>query len=706
MKIRAEPPASSSNPSSKREREREDFVCDKPIRRWCRAAGAGAGVTCWGAVASRSISTLRSRASAVEDRTLRGWPSEMPLLALLLWALGGVERARGDGGDPCHAGPARYVLTFHAEWNVRAFPKQYPLTRPPAQWSALIGVVHSSTFSLWSEGAFSSPAFKTFVEQGDYRLLRSQVEALMSRADSGSAGAGSSPVLSWFSVPALRAGVGNSTTSFHIDAQHPMVSIVVRLIPSPDWFVGVSSLDLCSDAGDGGWTPLVSHDLQPWDGGTDSGFAFSSPNYASEPQEPISLITAQRPSHPANSFHYPRLQALPRIGFLEFHLQPADHDSKDSTSDLQKQEQNENGTMDEMTPNENSIQQNSSKHPHGIASQLFNAIKTVIQNSGQREEAAGTPLDCEVSDWAAWGLCSRTCSIGVKRSTRFVIQTPANGGRPCPELHMEEACVEQACASVTYNPVTCAGGRTCVETATVADTGNSSVASAAIETAEPESANTPNSMAPVLGNREMATSDMKPTSSSAMAAGKKTAVVPRPEKTTHSAGTNLRSPVLQTQRPHVVDFDHGFAIDLEPTQVEPTRSSIVWSTPTSETKISDPDDDPELQQSLRLSPSAFTAMPALNVKPPPRRPAEASTQGAAAVAKHAKAADGDRDADGVPAGSKGDCAVSPLSPAGPCSRSCGFGLQRMSRTVLRPSRGGGRPCPELFAYDVCLVRVC
>uniref|UniRef100_S4RUG1 Spondin 2a, extracellular matrix protein n=1 Tax=Petromyzon marinus TaxID=7757 RepID=S4RUG1_PETMA len=186
------------------------------------------------------------------------------------------------------------------------------------------------------------------------------------------------------------------------------VSIVVRLIPSPDWFVGVSSLDLCSNAG--GWAPLVSHDLQPWDGGTDSGFAFSSPNYASEPQEPISLITAQRPSHPANSFYYPRLQALPRIGFLEFHLQPADH---------------------------------AFQRPDDL---ICKHCQIVRSDSGQREEAAGTPLDCEVSDWAAWGFCSRTCGIGVKRSTRFVIQTPANGGRPCPELHMEESCVDRACA--------------------------------------------------------------------------------------------------------------------------------------------------------------------------------------------------------------------------------------------------------------------
>ncbi|MBW04352.1 Spondin-2, partial [Eschrichtius robustus] len=88
------------------------------------------------------------------------------------------------------------------------------------------------------------------------------------------------------------------------------VSFVVRIVPSPDWFVGVNSLDLC----DGGrWREQVAVDLHPYDAGTDSGFTFSSPKFATVPQDTVTEITASSPSHPANSFYYPRLKSLPPI---------------------------------------------------------------------------------------------------------------------------------------------------------------------------------------------------------------------------------------------------------------------------------------------------------------------------------------------------------------------------------------------------------
>ncbi|MGH0161851.1 UNVERIFIED_CONTAM: hypothetical protein FKN15_041973 [Acipenser sinensis] len=94
---------------------------------------------------------------------------------------------------------------------------------------------------------------------------------------------------------------------------HPQLSLMGKIIPSPDWFVGVDSLDLC----DGGqWVQEVSLDLYPYDAGTDSGFTFSSPNYLTVPQENITQITSQNPNHPANSFYYPKLEKLPPLARL------------------------------------------------------------------------------------------------------------------------------------------------------------------------------------------------------------------------------------------------------------------------------------------------------------------------------------------------------------------------------------------------------
>lgn len=34
---------------------------------------------------------------------------------------------------------AKYRIIFIGKWSQTAFPKQYPLYRPPAQWSSLLG---------------------------------------------------------------------------------------------------------------------------------------------------------------------------------------------------------------------------------------------------------------------------------------------------------------------------------------------------------------------------------------------------------------------------------------------------------------------------------------------------------------------------------------------------------------------------------------
>ena len=88
------------------------------------------------------------------------------------------------------------------------------------------------------------------------------------------------------------------------------LSFAVRIMPSPDWFVGVSSLNLCRN---GAWITDLSLDLYPFDAGTDQGFMFTSPDYPEPQRKPITEITSRTPNHPANSFFYPRLGQLPRI---------------------------------------------------------------------------------------------------------------------------------------------------------------------------------------------------------------------------------------------------------------------------------------------------------------------------------------------------------------------------------------------------------
>ncbi|XP_067909491.1 spondin-2-like [Heterodontus francisci] len=334
--------------------------------------------------------------------------------------------------------PASYSFSFLAEWNSLSFPKQYPTHRPPAQWSMLFGCVHNYDFTLWAEGAVASSGVKMFVEDGKHETLLEEVNATLGT------------VQSWFHTNPIIAGEGNSSTLFTVTPTHPLVSFLVRIIPSPDWFLGANSINLCEN---NTWKESYTLDLFPWDAGTDSGFTFSSPNFATNPQETIFQITAKRPSHPANSFYYPRLEALPRMGHAEFTLRSTVSSSQapgkgpEQTQATQGRKQN----LVELPQVNWTFAENETKADVVLfkADDVFNDVleKPLKKEAGnsQEKDFPGTPLDCEVSVWSSWGLCSHSCGIGTREKTRFIVQHPANDGETCPTLLIQEECEESPC---------------------------------------------------------------------------------------------------------------------------------------------------------------------------------------------------------------------------------------------------------------------
>uniref|UniRef100_A0AC11D813 Uncharacterized protein n=1 Tax=Ovis aries TaxID=9940 RepID=A0AC11D813_SHEEP len=211
------------------------------------------------------------------------FPWGAALWAFLLASLGGAA-GQPLGAEPmCTAQPlARYSVTFTGKWSQASFPKQYPLFRPPAQWSSLLGAAHSSDYSLWRKDQYVSNGLREFAERGEAWALMREMEAAGERLQS---------VHGVFSAPAVPSGTGQTSAELEAHARHSLVSFVVRIVPSPDWFVGVDSLDLCDR---GSWREQVAVDLYPYDAGTDSGFTFSSPNFATVPQDTVTETQRRR----------------------------------------------------------------------------------------------------------------------------------------------------------------------------------------------------------------------------------------------------------------------------------------------------------------------------------------------------------------------------------------------------------------------------
>ena len=79
--------------------------------------------------------------------------------------------------------------------------------------------------------------------------------------------------------------VGRTFAVFRMDATNHLLSLVSKIIPSPDWVVGVSRENLC--LANGSWVDSRVVDLYPWDSGTNSGLGYHDVGPGSEPQEAI-----------------------------------------------------------------------------------------------------------------------------------------------------------------------------------------------------------------------------------------------------------------------------------------------------------------------------------------------------------------------------------------------------------------------------------
>ena len=81
---------------------------------------------------------------------------------------------------------------------------------------------------------------------------------------------------------------GYTSTKIMVQNMYSMVSLITMIAPSPDWFVGVDSYDLC---GMNGWKENVTMDLLPWDAGTGNGLNYSPKTGDTMPVNVIMRIT-------------------------------------------------------------------------------------------------------------------------------------------------------------------------------------------------------------------------------------------------------------------------------------------------------------------------------------------------------------------------------------------------------------------------------
>ena len=168
-----------------------------------------------------------------------------------------------SSSDSTEPNTIRYRVTFTEAWNVTNFPTQFP---PNSHFSSLIGAVHGPASDFVELGLSASNGIEAMAETGSTSQLRTEIDAQIALANA----------LSVISGGAITNSNTSVSAEFEVEDAYPRVSLFSMVAPSPDWFIGVDSLDL-SD-GSGGFVTSKTVDLLVYDAGTDNGASFTSAN--------------------------------------------------------------------------------------------------------------------------------------------------------------------------------------------------------------------------------------------------------------------------------------------------------------------------------------------------------------------------------------------------------------------------------------------
>ncbi len=179
---------------------------------------------------------------------------------------------------PCgSAAPATFELTFTGTWNGTTHAGNFP---SGAHFSAPVGGTHRTQDIIWVRNGVNvaTNGIEVMAEQGGTATLLAEIDGYIASGDAG--------------VKIVAAGgtsaAGSVSVQFTATMDHPLLSIVSMVAPSPDWFVGVANFDLCQG---GTWIDDVTIDLNPvYDAGTDNGASFTD-DIDQTPHFPIRLVS-------------------------------------------------------------------------------------------------------------------------------------------------------------------------------------------------------------------------------------------------------------------------------------------------------------------------------------------------------------------------------------------------------------------------------
>ena len=167
-----------------------------------------------------------------------------------------------------------YEVTFNALWSEETHPDDFP-SNP--HFSGLIGSSHNDKVFFWRLGELASPGIKNMAETGSKSPLNEEIGFTVLNGNA----------LDIISGSGINPSPGSTSVNFKVSENFPLVSLVSMVAPSPDWFVGVDSINLYEN---GSFIDEKTVVLYVCDSGTDSGTNYTSPDESTNPPILIYII--------------------------------------------------------------------------------------------------------------------------------------------------------------------------------------------------------------------------------------------------------------------------------------------------------------------------------------------------------------------------------------------------------------------------------
>lgn len=169
---------------------------------------------------------------------------------------------------------ATYEVTFTAIWSEETHRDGFPFN---PHFSGLIGAAHNDSVTFWEVGEYASAGIRNMAENGEKNPLIMIIDEAISEktAYKKISGGGINP------------SPGSVNLEFEVSKDYPLVTLVSMIAPSPDWFVGVESLNLFEE---GVFVDKKIVSLFAYDAGTDNGPTYTSPDELAVPPDKIFKI--------------------------------------------------------------------------------------------------------------------------------------------------------------------------------------------------------------------------------------------------------------------------------------------------------------------------------------------------------------------------------------------------------------------------------